>query len=321
MRARRRSRATCSRRFARACASSSAWGSATCRSIARRRRCRAAKRSASGWPRSSARTCRACATCWMSPPSACIRATTRSCWIRSRSCASHRNTLVVVEHDEDTIRRADHVLDLGPAAGVRGGEVVGEGTVEDLIRNPRSITGRFLREPLSHPAEPHRAVDARTPCLEARAHRAAQRAQDGRARAARPARRRHRRVRLGQVHCCARRAVHEPEAPGRRRSQRRNGNGRNGERKRRQGQGEAAEPGIGCRAHAGRRARGSRARSRPDAHRQDAALVPGHVHRLLGRDPPHLRRTPPKRASAATPRAASPSTRPAGAARAAKARA
>ncbi len=79
--------------------------------------------------------------------------------------ASHRNTLVVVEHDEDTIRRADHVLDLGPAAGVRGGEVVGEGTVDDLIRNPRSITGRFLREPLSHPAEPYRSVDPRTPCL------------------------------------------------------------------------------------------------------------------------------------------------------------
>ena len=76
--------------------------------------------------------------------------------------SSHRNTLVVVEHDEDTIRRADHVIDLGPAAGVRGGEIVGEGKVDDLIRNPRSITGRFLREPLSHPSEPNRAVDART---------------------------------------------------------------------------------------------------------------------------------------------------------------
>ena len=46
--------------------------------------------------------------------------------------ARTRNTLVVVEHDEDTIRRADHVLDLGPAAGVRGGELVGAGTVADL---------------------------------------------------------------------------------------------------------------------------------------------------------------------------------------------
>jgi excinuclease ABC subunit A len=79
--------------------------------------------------------------------------------------SSHRNTLVVVEHDEETIRRADHVLDLGPGAGVLGGEVVGEGTVEDLIANPRSITGRFLRQPLRHPAQPHRPVDARTPLL------------------------------------------------------------------------------------------------------------------------------------------------------------
>jgi len=76
--------------------------------------------------------------------------------------AGHRNTLVVVEHDEETIRRADYVLDLGPEAGVRGGEVVGCGTVQDLIGNPRSTTGRFLREPLLHPSQPHRAVNAAT---------------------------------------------------------------------------------------------------------------------------------------------------------------
>jgi len=51
---------------------------------------------------------------------------------------------------------------LGPEAGVRGGEVVGAGTVKDLIRNPRSTTGRFLRAPLLHPAQPHRAVSAAT---------------------------------------------------------------------------------------------------------------------------------------------------------------
>ncbi len=73
---------------------------------------------------------------------------------------AHRNTLVVVEHDEDTIRRADYVLDLGPGAGVRGGEVVGRGTVADLIANESSVTGRFLRAPLLHPARPRRAVDA-----------------------------------------------------------------------------------------------------------------------------------------------------------------
>jgi excinuclease ABC subunit A len=79
--------------------------------------------------------------------------------------SSHRNTLVVVEHDEETIRRADHVLDLGPGAGVLGGEVVGEGTVKDLIANARSTTGRFLRQPLRHPAQPYRPVIARTPQL------------------------------------------------------------------------------------------------------------------------------------------------------------
>ena len=79
--------------------------------------------------------------------------------------SSHRNTLVVVEHDEETIRRADHVLDLGPGAGVLGGEVVGEGTVKDLIGNPRSTTGRFLRQPLRHPAQPYRPVNGRTPYL------------------------------------------------------------------------------------------------------------------------------------------------------------
>ena len=77
----------------------------------------------------------------------------------ARRARRNRNTLVVVEHDEDTIRRADHVLDLGPAAGVRGGEIVGSGTVKDLIRNPRSITGRFLREPLLHPARAAAAGD------------------------------------------------------------------------------------------------------------------------------------------------------------------
>ncbi len=80
--------------------------------------------------------------------------------------AKHRNTLIVVEHDEDTIRRADHVIDLGPGAGVRGGEVVAAGTVEDLKRNPASITGRFLLKPLTHPAEPRRATSTRALRLE-----------------------------------------------------------------------------------------------------------------------------------------------------------
>jgi excinuclease ABC subunit A len=79
--------------------------------------------------------------------------------------AAHRNTLVVVEHDEDTIRRADHVIDLGPGAGVRGGQIVGRGTIKDLLANPQSITGRYLREPLLHGRTPRRVVDDSTAAL------------------------------------------------------------------------------------------------------------------------------------------------------------
>jgi excinuclease ABC subunit A len=79
--------------------------------------------------------------------------------------AKHRNTLVVVEHDEDTIRRADHVIDLGPGAGVRGGEVVAAGNVKELMKNPASITGRFLAKPLTHSGQPRRATPKNAPLL------------------------------------------------------------------------------------------------------------------------------------------------------------
>jgi len=76
------------------------------------------------------------------------------------------NTLLVVEHDEDTIRRADHVIDLGPGAGTRGGRVVGEGRIDDLVRAPESLTGRFLANPLAHPLAERRPVRRRDPALE-----------------------------------------------------------------------------------------------------------------------------------------------------------
>ena len=68
------------------------------------------------------------------------------------------NTIVVVEHDEDTIRRAEHVIDLGPGAGVNGGEVVAAGSVHQLMKQPASVTGRFLASPLRHPLYPRRPV-------------------------------------------------------------------------------------------------------------------------------------------------------------------
>ncbi|MGA8002713.1 MAG: excinuclease ABC subunit UvrA, partial [Pseudolabrys sp.] len=61
------------------------------------------------------------------------------------------NTVIVVEHDEDAIRTADHVLDIGPGAGIHGGEIVAEGQVEDLIEAPRSWTGKYLSGELSVP--------------------------------------------------------------------------------------------------------------------------------------------------------------------------
>ncbi len=78
------------------------------------------------------------------------------------------NTLIVVEHDEDTIRRADHVIDLGPGAGRLGGHVVAAGTAAELQRNPQSVTGRLLARPLQHPLHPPRRVDHKTPSLHIR---------------------------------------------------------------------------------------------------------------------------------------------------------
>ncbi len=54
------------------------------------------------------------------------------------------NTVLVVEHDEDAIRTADHVIDIGPGAGVHGGEIVAQGTLQDIVNNPASLTGAYL---------------------------------------------------------------------------------------------------------------------------------------------------------------------------------
>ena len=69
------------------------------------------------------------------------------------------NTLVVVEHDEDTIRRAEHLIDIGPGAGVRGGRLIAQGSVADLAAAPESATGRYLRQAMRHPLHPRREVN------------------------------------------------------------------------------------------------------------------------------------------------------------------
>lgn len=69
------------------------------------------------------------------------------------------NTVIVVEHDEDAIRAADHIIDIGPGAGVHGGTIVAQGSVEDVLGNPASLTGDYLsgRREISVPKKRHPA--------------------------------------------------------------------------------------------------------------------------------------------------------------------
>lgn len=65
------------------------------------------------------------------------------------------NTLIVVEHDEDTMRAADYVVDIGPGAGEHGGQVIATGTAEDIMKNPNSITGKYLSGEIKIPVPKH----------------------------------------------------------------------------------------------------------------------------------------------------------------------
>jgi excinuclease ABC subunit A len=77
-----------------------------------------------------------------------------------QSLSDKGNTLVVVEHDEDTIRHADHIIDIGPSAGKRGGRLVAEGTVSDIEKAADSQTGRYLLHAMKHPLKARRFVAA-----------------------------------------------------------------------------------------------------------------------------------------------------------------
>ncbi len=68
-----------------------------------------------------------------------------------RQLKARGNSVLVVEHDDETMRQADFIIDLGPGAGVHGGQVVAAGTLDELMRNPESITGRCLRVKKSYP--------------------------------------------------------------------------------------------------------------------------------------------------------------------------
>ncbi len=75
------------------------------------------------------------------------------------------NTLVVVEHDEETMRSADRLIDMGPGAGVRGGQVISQGTVDAVCKDPASLTGRYLSKPIAAPQAARRPIDKDTPRL------------------------------------------------------------------------------------------------------------------------------------------------------------
>ena len=125
------------------------------------------------------------------------------------------NTVIVVEHDEDTIRAADHIVEMGPGPGVHGGTVVVQGTLDDVLTCKASPTGQFLSGKRSI-ATPEAAPQRQRQDAD-RARRAREQSQvDRRHVSARPARRDHRRVRLGQEHADQRDSLQGAvEAPGR----------------------------------------------------------------------------------------------------------
>ena len=184
------------------------------------------------------------------------------------------NTVVVVEHDEETIRRAEHVVDLGPGAGRNGGEVVVNGSLRDLLASERSITGRVLASPPQHPlrAAPQDAQGRRRHGVaRARRRHAPQPAQARRRAAARAARLRDGRQRQRQEHADPRRARGQSRAA-------RRGAPRSSAEAR------ASDELDGLAGHR------PRARGRSDADRQDAALVPRDLRRHLRRGPQAVRR-------------------------------
>ena len=68
------------------------------------------------------------------------------------------NTMVVIEHNLEVVKTADWIIDLGPEGGDGGGEIVGEGTPEEIIRNPKSYTGAFLKQTLARRPQKKKAA-------------------------------------------------------------------------------------------------------------------------------------------------------------------
>ena len=88
-----------------------------------------------------------------------------------RRLAELGNTVVVVEHDEDTMRAADHLVDFGPGPGIKGGEVVAQGTIDDLASSPQSLTGQYLagKKAIAVPS-PRKVPDGRSLTIKGARH-------------------------------------------------------------------------------------------------------------------------------------------------------
>lgn len=108
------------------------------------------------------------------------------------------NTLIVVEHDEDTMRAADFIVDVGPGAGSHGGEIVAAGTLDDIIKCPRSVTGQYLSGVKKIPVPTTRRAGERQ--FPAHSRRTGEQSEKcGCVNSAGNLRLRHRRVRFGKV--------------------------------------------------------------------------------------------------------------------------
>ena len=207
------------------------------------------------------------------------------------------NTLIVVEHDEDTIRAADWVVDIGPRAGEHGGNIVVSGPLPELLASQESLTGAYLtgRESIPLPSDAPQAVQG--PGGRGQGGQRAQPARRGRGVPARLLHRGHRRVRVRQVHAGQRHPVQ------------------------RAGQGTARHPDRAGQAHAGHRACSTWTRSCTSTRARSAARrgptrppTPACSTTSAG-----CSRRPPRPRSAATSRAGSRSTSRAAGARRARA--
>jgi excinuclease ABC subunit A len=72
------------------------------------------------------------------------------------------NTVIVVEHDEDTMKIADHIIDMGPHAGKQGGAIVAEGSLKEIMKSKESSTGAFLRKTITIPVPDVRRKPGKT---------------------------------------------------------------------------------------------------------------------------------------------------------------